>query len=163
MKNTKNIFLSIAVITLFLASQPSTASASAPASRATATSQEPNFEISNKSKDDIVVYLSYGDYKSSGPLMVKPQERKRYQIGLNDQCFITINTFPKDKSKKLGVFSYKINAPGKTKYVTWNPDKPSALYPQTGPLAGFGRLIGMKTESGLSLQNNLSASQIIEQ
>jgi uncharacterized protein (DUF3820 family) len=52
---------------------------------------------------------------------------------------------------------YIIDAPGKTKYVTWDGKK---LYPRTGSLGGFGKVLGMKTDTGLSLANNVSSSQI---
>jgi hypothetical protein len=144
MKNTKNIFLPIATITLFLTIQTAVAS------------QEPNFEITNKSTTDISVYLAHGNNQSKG-MLVKPQQRQQYQINPNDSCVIIINT---EDESGFGRFNYSLDAPGKTKYVTWNPDKKPALYPQTGPLAGFGKLIGMKTASGLSLNNNIAAGQI---
>ncbi|HXW53566.1 MAG TPA: hypothetical protein VEL47_05635, partial [Myxococcota bacterium] len=58
-------------------------------------------------------------------------------------------------------YKYLINAPGRTKYLTWNPAKfPSDahefLYPQTGPWLGLLWV----TESGFSLKKNVSQSDI---
>ena len=52
---------------------------------------------------------------------------------------------------------YTLNAPGKTKYITWNPAKSPNLYPQTGTFMG---LTG-KSDSGYSLKNNMTQSQIV--
>ena len=52
---------------------------------------------------------------------------------------------------------YTLNAPGKTKYITWNPAKSPNLYPQTGTLMGWSG----KSDSGYSLKNNMSQSQIV--
>ena len=49
-----------------------------------------------------------------------------------------------------------INAPGKTKYLTWNPAKSPYLYPQTGPLMG----LLSRTSSGYPLAVNVKQSDI---
>lgn len=52
---------------------------------------------------------------------------------------------------------YDLNAPGKTKYLTWNPAKSPILYPQTGTLMGLSG----KSDSGWPLSSNLQQSQIV--
>lgn len=51
---------------------------------------------------------------------------------------------------------YTIRPGTKNVYLSFSPDKSPNVYPQTGPLKGW---LG-KTESGLSLKNNLSESAI---
>jgi hypothetical protein len=65
----------------------------------------------------------------------------------------TLNVYTKDSAKM------------KTKYLTWNPDKDPKipLYPQTGVFMGLGALFGAnKTASGLSLQNNITQSELTQ-
>jgi hypothetical protein len=57
-----------------------------------------------------------------------------------------------------GTYAYTIRPGHKTVYLTFNPEKSPAVYPQTGPLKGF---LG-KTETGLPLKNNVSASNIVQ-
>lgn len=55
-----------------------------------------------------------------------------------------------------GDYKYTIKPGHKTVFVSFTSAKTPSLYPQTGPLKG---LLG-KTETGLPLKNNLSASDI---
>jgi hypothetical protein len=57
-----------------------------------------------------------------------------------------------------GDYKYTIKPGHKTVFVTFTSAKTPSLYPQTGPLKG---LLG-KTETGLPLKNNLSASDITQ-
>lgn len=114
------------------------------------TKAAPTFEIFNKASGPIG--LAVGRLKN---ITVHPG--KGFQFATDD---ININ------KNHLAVMicptigssckTFTINAPGKTKYLTWDPTKKIPLYPQTGPLIGLLN----KTESGWSLQNNLAASQI---
>lgn len=61
------------------------------------------------------------------------------------------------KDKKGNAYKYTIRPARSTVFVTFNPEKPMALYPQTGPLKGW---LG-KTESGLPLKNNLKVENIV--
>lgn len=110
-----------------------------------------NFEIFNKSKEGIEVEVTYGSNKLT--MVVNPGDQKQATIATNHIVYLKITG---RASKK--VTKWELDANGKTKYVSYNPEKRVAVYPQTGPLMGF---MG-KTESGLSLKNNLSASNISE-
>ncbi len=144
MKNTKNIFFLFASIV-------ATASSNMQAI--------PNFELYNKADKAIGVVL--GTQKYIVPSM------KQLPLTIDTANTIYLEIFPDTKSiaaLNMNMMQYapnkfSINASGKTVYLTWNPAKSTSLYPQTGPLMG---LMG-KTESGLSLKNNLSSSMIKEQ
>ncbi|HXW52862.1 MAG TPA: hypothetical protein VEL47_02025 [Myxococcota bacterium] len=58
---------------------------------------------------------------------------------------------------------YKIDAQNKTKYITWNPAKYHSepakyFYPQTASWMGYSGT----TESGYSLKDNISQSDIVK-
>jgi hypothetical protein len=152
MQNIKSLFISI-VSSIAIFSAPLSAS-SAPSG-----SFDPVVEIYNKEGESIQVnlidvsgstqkaittaYVSGNRQWNSGPRV----------IDMNNKMLIEVL-----KQNKL-IGRFLIDAPGKTKYLSWNPAKSPALYPQTGPLMG----LMSKTDSGLSLKNNVSASQIRKQ
>ena len=118
-------------------------------------SAELGFELVNKSTKSIKVTLivekgpeeqNLESYNvAAKDLLVLPT------ISVNDKVTITIT----DQSI-LEPGSYIIDAPGKTKYLTWDPSKVSPLYPQTGTYMGLSGI----SESGLSLKNNISKDQL---
>ena len=57
--------------------------------------------------------------------------------------------FTKPDQNSIPDKAYKFE-PGKTIYITWNPQEKVSLYPQTGPALSFN-----KTASGLSLSKNV--------
>jgi hypothetical protein len=146
MKNIKNTLFIVASIGLF--------------SIIGICQAEPNFELYNKDKamGRIKVTVNVGgknivtdkivDFDEAYQATIDPQQPVRLTITL---------TTP-------GQRHYMLNAPGKTKYLSWDTSKSATLYPQTGPLKGLmGRYnpFGQgKTESGLPLNNNISESQI---
>ncbi len=140
MKNTKNIFFSILAITALY---------SKPMQRA----DVPTVEIYNKSNNDIRVRIENmkdGVFQTG---RLSPKDTWKPNIDINAQLRFRILELNDNPS----ICSFTINAPGKTKYLSWNPENSKGpFYPQTGPLMG---LMG-KTESGLSLKNNITSSQI---
>ena len=79
----------------------------------------------------------------------KVDPNQALQDNIDTSADISLNiTSPKYEA------SFKLKCNGKTAYVSWNTAKKMPLYPQTGPLMG---LMG-KTESGLSLSNNIKSS-----
>jgi hypothetical protein len=120
---------------------------------------DPVVEINNKSKRAISVTISTvkGDKLNvleQGTINADTAWESTKVVDLNTILWITVHD-PLEPIRK-----FHIDAPGKTKYLTWSPDKSISLYPRTGPLMGLGKLIGMKSKSGYSLNNNLSAGQI---
>jgi len=87
------------------------------------------------------------------------------KLGENLEISISYKVGPTTK-RTLNVYTAD-SAKMKTKYLTWNPDKDPKipLYPQTGTgLSRFGSLFGgtTKTESGLSLKNNITQKEILQ-
>jgi hypothetical protein len=156
MKN-KNSLLSIISTVAFL-TVSLTAYDDAPPSGSFA----PVVEITNKSNESIQVNIADAGTnvrKDIATAYVSPNQRWNSGdrvIDMNNKLLIEVSTKANTYAPKV----FFINAPGKTKYLSWDPSKSMPLYPQTGPLAGFGKMLGMKTASGLSLDNNVSASQI---
>ncbi|HLJ31838.1 MAG TPA: hypothetical protein VKU36_05340 [Candidatus Babeliales bacterium] len=148
MKNTKNILLSLFTITAICSSQSMQSS-----EFFEDIHNKVAVEIYNKDQRDIGVAII--DLKTSDAytMVVPSGQARKYDANINSPLRFEIWS-PLSPGKALGVFS--VNAPGKTKYLTWNPAKYPALYAQTGPLMG---LLG-KTESGLPLKNNIKSSQI---
>ncbi len=158
MKNTKYIFISLASAVILLSSHISTIVAG--------VTHDPGFEVFNKSATPIQIIISL-DKQPLKPVVISAGKKYSCAIELTRSVQLTINTQPaqlidvrtKDKSKSMH-YVYDLNAPGKTKYVSWNPDDKShaanPLYPQTGPWMG---LLG-KTESGFPLGNNVTQSEI---
>lgn len=151
MKNTKNIFVSMVVIAAALGSSQIIQSAE--------FFNEPAVAIYNKSKEDITVNIMNLENNVAYIMGIPGEKEGRYDADINSRLRFEIwSQSDSNKEKTLGVFS--IDAPGKTKYISWDPAKSPALYPQTGPLMGFGKLVGMKSKFGLSLKNNVTPSQI---
>lgn len=150
MKNTKNIVCALSIAVSF-GSQCS--------------QNEPVIEIRNKSKQRIRVrvYNNTGKLKASENSIDGNKDGLiRWQvpsniININDNIKIEITEQPTDLHKSK---IFTIDAPGKTKYLSWDSNRTPSLYPQSGPLAGLSTMIGMKTTSNLSLKNNISAGQI---
>jgi hypothetical protein len=122
-----------------------------------AQAAEDNFELYNKAKYEIRLYIKLGDEKAK--YYDIPSEQAGQIMVPNDKP-ISLTVKDKDavvNGKLAPEFSVKINPTGKTKYITFNPGKTPKLYPQTGPWLG---LLG-KTESGLSLKNNIQQSDLM--
>jgi hypothetical protein len=139
-KHTKNIVISILAITALYSKPMQTA--------------VPAVEIYNKSNSDIEVRIENmndGIFLISGRL--SPKDTWKPNIDINTKLRFRILTL----EEKPSICSFTIDAPGKTKYLSWNPGSgKGSFYPQTGPLMG---LMG-KTQSGLSLKKNITSSQI---
>ncbi|HLJ31833.1 MAG TPA: hypothetical protein VKU36_05315 [Candidatus Babeliales bacterium] len=126
---------------------------------------DPNFEIYNKSKEDIKVVIATAGERTMDPVKreIRITSNKKEQTVAKESTWR--ETLP---STLAGVGVMVVDSDGKhefnvqredateTIYLSWNPEKSTALYPQTGPLMG---LLG-KTKSGLSLKNNISSNQI---
>ena len=110
-----------------------------------------NFELFNKSNEGVEVEIKSGSNRQT--IIVNPGDQKQATVDSNQIVYLKITGRASKKVSK-----WELDANGKTKYITYNPQKKPAVYPQTGPLMGF---MG-KTESGLSLKNNLSSSNISE-
>jgi hypothetical protein len=123
---------------------------------------EPNFEVYNKDKANgrIKVTLTVNNKSIVTDKIVDVDEI--YQATIDPQQPAQLTIFTTNQQYK----NFMLNAPGKTKYLSWDTSKSRPLYPQTGPLKGLmGRYnpFGQgKTESGFPLNNNISESQITE-
>ena len=148
MKNIQNMFFAVlSSIALF--------NGSLSASSAPTGSFDPVIEIYNKDKESIQVNVT--DLKTKRPILtayVSPGKQWNSGTQAIDMANTLLFTILKQNQV---VAEYVIHSLG-TKYVTWNPSKSPALYTQTGPLMGF---MG-KTESGLSLKNNVRSGAIQE-
>ncbi len=148
MKSIKNIFItivSIGVIPLSFAAE-----------------ENINFEFYNKDKDCGRVEITL-KVNNKYIVMHKIVDCDQiYRAEINPQDNITLNVFTVDQKNLV----YTINAPGKTKYLSWDYTKPVPLYPQTGPYKGLGgryHPLGKGvTESGLPLNNNVTEIQIVK-
>lgn len=165
MKRTKIIFLAVIATVSFFNSQSIIASMTQFSDLSKQLAQKsknegPGFELYNKAPNTIYVINSFMDI-----IEIAPNNGKfAKDINLNDPISFSIYN-QKPSFSRAGpsanftpVISVTINAPGKTKYLTWNPAKTPSLYPQTGQLMG---LLG-KSDTGWSLSKNLSQSQIIK-
>lgn len=114
-----------------------------------AQSAAPVLEIYNKSKN--IINVTVRSNKATIEMSIDPNTQRipHQPVDINSELSIFIT----EQNRSHGFY---IKAPGKTKYLTWNPAKKTPLYPETGPLMGF---MG-KTESGLSLKNNVTRSEI---
>ncbi|MGE0010077.1 MAG: hypothetical protein AB7F19_06070 [Candidatus Babeliales bacterium] len=156
----KNIVMSMAVVVGF-----SFVALRVQAATEKMVDNEVTFELYNKSKaafktnPTIKVYggrILKGDIgsadKKTEPLYANVS---RAQIRVDDASKFLIYL---EILHPRGTYTYTIR-PGHNKVlISFDPEKSPAVYPQTGPLKG---LLG-KTESGLSLKNNVSAAQITE-
>lgn len=148
-----NILVSLSLIAAFF-STPLSFTASAPSSP---RNFGPGFEIYNKASTIITVRLVIGGTTQTA--MVLPQQKFEFRIDLNTPVRLELydrGLTRQEVSSARPQRTVSISAPGKTKYLTWNPAKSPYLYPQTGPLMG---LLG-KSESGYPLAINLKQSDI---
>ena len=142
MKSIKSVFFSLVSVATVIAS--------------TNIDAATNFELYNKANGPIGVMLGSQQYFV--------QSMQQLPLTVNTSSTIYVEVYPDTNSPaelrmKMAEFNpnkFSINAAGKTVYLSWNPSKSPSLYPQTGPLMG---LMG-KTESGLSLSNNVKSSEI---
>lgn len=132
------------------------------------------FELVNKSATPIWIAIRNGLNLPQIPDLVKTGEMVRYKIDINQDTKLYVwfkDPGLTEKKKPTGWFEKLITSAatgaatfvadkeysfpkGKTIYLTWDKEKfPRA---QTGPLGG----ILNKTDSGLSLKNNVSKDQI---
>jgi hypothetical protein len=118
-------------------------------SQINAATEGPGFQIQNKAKNSIKVTLVAGPMGTAKMYQVSRDMFLPVEINLQDR--ITIKVIDGSTSKM-----YTIDAPGKTKYLTWNPSKSKPLYPQTGTYMGLSGT----SETGYSLKKNVSASDI---
>lgn len=159
MKITKNIFVSIVSVVVLMFSQVSFAGTAELLKKI----QGPGFEVFNKASNPITItifmdgaFLRYADIGSNQKFLLNIDVNKPMQLGIyNQKTKISTGTFSRDITP-APQYLYTLNAPGKTKYLTWNPAKSPSLYPQTGPLMG---LLG-KSDSGYPLSSNLTQGQI---
>jgi hypothetical protein len=149
MKNIKNILTAVVTAAVLYCSQTIQCSASLSA---------PDVEIYNKSNEDITVFITNLDNQVPRSINVAKGMAVKYDTDINSELKFEIWSLSNKNANRLLAVA-TINAPGKTKYLTWNPEKKPSLYPQTGPLLG---LMG-KTQSGLSLKDNVSSSMIKNQ
>jgi len=143
-KTTKNIVLSLSILLL-------TQIAYAGTSALLKKIQGPGFEIFNKATNPITVtlfvndkFMRTRDVAHQGKFEENIDVNQPIQIGIYNKVTKISTGFISREITPSPDYFYEINAPGKTKYVTWNPAKSPSLYSQTGPLMG---LTG-KTESG---------------
>ena len=138
MKNVKNISLAITIAALI--------------NTQCTQSAVPVIEIYNKSNNVIKVTIFAGPNRVSTDAVVYSNDTWKPTQAVDPNSVLDIHI------TDGRVYHFNIQAPGKTKYLTWNPAKSMPLYPETGPLLG---LMG-QTKSGLSLKNNVSSSQITQ-
>jgi hypothetical protein len=122
------------------------------------------FELYNKSLNTITLTIFIND-KFLRWINIEPSKKHEQNIDLDIPVSIGIydpataatirGNSPQNITPVPNHF-YNLNAPGKTKYITWNPAKSPSLYPQTGIWMG---ILG-KSDTGYSLSNNLSQGQI---
>ena len=149
MKNTKNMLLSMTIIAALCSAQ---------SAQSAEFFDAPTIEIFNKKEECVVAITNL----NNGAVMVMgipSNQTKRHDTDINAKLKMQFWSLG---GRPMGAFI--INAPGKTKYLSWNTAKSIPLYPQTGPLKGlFGRYNPFgkgTTESGLSLSNNITEKQI---
>jgi hypothetical protein len=154
MKNLKNVIFSLVILAGIMTSS-------------TYAANDPNFEIYNKSKEDIKVVIT-----TTGERTMDPVKREiRIANNRKEKTVAKEGTWRETLPSTLAAvgvmvidgdgkheFSIQREEATETIYLSWNPEKSTALYPQTGPLMG---LLG-KTKSGLPLKNNISSNQIKE-
>jgi hypothetical protein len=158
MKSTKNLLLTIAMPVIVVLN------VHAGTSDLLKKTQGPGFELYNKAAQTISVavlidgQLSTADVAPSGKFLKDVDTSKTIRLGIYNKPTKGISTaFISGAITPQPDVVYELKAPGKTKYVTYNPSKSSALYPQTGPLMGLKG----KTESGYPLGSNLQQGQIV--
>ncbi|HLJ31836.1 MAG TPA: hypothetical protein VKU36_05330 [Candidatus Babeliales bacterium] len=160
MKNIKNMLLTSITILCSFTTHISQAGTSALLKKV----QGPGFELFNKAPNTITVtvfidnkFSETRDVAPQGKLLKNIDVNQPIQIGIYNQVTKISTGFLSREITPQPDYFYEINAPGKTKYVTWNPAKSPSLYSQTGPLMG---LMG-KTESGYPL-SDLTKQEIVK-
>jgi len=159
MKNIRNILLSITPMIVIFGSQ----SAVAGTSGLLKSIQGPGFEVYNKANGPITItifingkFSQTADISSNGKFIKDIDTKAPMQLGIYDQITkISTSTLSRDITPTPKHF-YNLNASGKTKYLTWNPAKSPALYPQTGTSWGWSG----KSDSGYPLSDNITQGQI---
>jgi len=159
MKNTKNMLLSITSMIVIFGSQ----SAVAGTSGLLKSIQGPGFEVYNKATGPITItifmdgkFSQTADISPNGKFLKDIDTKAPMQLGIYNQVTkISTSTFSREITPAPNHF-YNLNASGKTKYLTWNPAKSPALYPQTGTFMG----ISGKSDSGYPLSANITQGQI---
>lgn len=138
------------------------------------------FELINKSKSPIGIILNgKSDYyilddklanmdtnpkKVGGPTVNIPVGATfAAQVDLTNATSFSIA--PMRDGKPSGFVTYRIDAPGKTRYMSY--DDKGRLYPQTGPLMGIGKytpnfIMEDRTNTGLLKRNNVEDKDIMK-
>ncbi len=135
----------------------------------------PGFQITNKTESPIWISLIIGDHIQSNQ-----DEYNRDQIASGEKLTMEIQDLNKDMMiavytqdpeivtfdgsnltpRPTYIFATTEGARGKTKYLTWNPEKHNMmskyLYPQTGRLAGMVKV----SRSNYNLDNNIKSFQL---
>ena len=171
MKIATITLLSIISMVAFFNSQSIKASAAkfAEASRGLKEKEEsksygPGFEVYNKAPNTITIIIC-NDGRLKEIINIPSNGKCLRNVDLQEKIELVLYSQPtkieqfwtlEQPIKPTPNHIYSFNAPGKTKYVTWNPAKSPSLYPQTGVWMG---LLGT-SDSGYSLKNNLSRGQI---
>jgi hypothetical protein len=160
MKNLRLILTSVATIASLLAIH----SVQSGTSGLVKKMQGPGFEIYNKASSAISVAiiidgkLTAVNIASNGKYILDIDVNKPVRLGIyNKQTSGISTTFLTGAITPQPDKVYELNAPGKTKYLTWNPAKSPFLYPQTGTYLGLSG----KSDSGYPLSSNLSQNQIV--
>lgn len=160
MKNIKKIALSILSIAGLLSMQQSIAGAAGLLKK----TQGPGFEFYNKASQPVSIALiikgtlTTADVPASGKYVKDVDLSDTIRLGVYNKKTTGISTaFMSDAITPQPDKVYELNAPGKTKYLSYAPAKTPALYPQTGTFMGLSG----KSDSGYPLGSNLSQSQIV--
>lgn len=159
MKSIKLIVSSIAIIASLITIQ-----STQPAANLVKKMQGPGFEVFNKANQAISIAimidgkLTPANIAPNGKFVLDIDLSKPVKLGIyNRQTSGISTTFLTGAITPQPDKLYELNAPGKTKYLTWNPSKSPFLYPQTGTYMG----ISGKSDSGYPLSSNLSQNQIV--
>jgi hypothetical protein len=112
-----------------------------------------NFELYNKASKEITVTMKVGTNKKQ-VFRIPAGYAGQRDVTDNQPIYLLIQEEP---GISVNIFK-KILPTDKTKYITFTPGKSPNVYPQTGPLWGLAG----KTESGLSLKNNIDKFYIQE-
>lgn len=112
-----------------------------------------NFELYNKANKEITVTMKVGNTKKQ-VFRIPAGYAGQRNITDNQPVYLLIQEEP---GVSVNIYK-KILPTDKTKYITFTPGKSPNVYPQTGPYMGLTK----KTESGLSLTNNIDKGYIQE-
>jgi len=152
----KNLIKKVAVVVAFVAALPI---------HAGVAGADTTFEFYNKDSETVRITdfsviggrVVQKDFESN--TLISPSQGSRIsavraQIRVEDANKLMM--YVEIRVPGRGDYKYTIKPGHKTVFVSFTSAKTPSLYPQTGPLKG---LLG-KTETGLPLKNNLSASDI---